>query len=74
MSSNAQGPALHKTRGQLPMDPLPDDKGSDTQGGKYTSIQDLWVNELGKPGEEEQKEVTWYPKAGRCFVAFFLFK
>eukprot|EP00026_Physarum_polycephalum_P013807 Phypoly_transcript_14250.p1 GENE.Phypoly_transcript_14250~~Phypoly_transcript_14250.p1 ORF type:complete len:265 (+),score=29.15 Phypoly_transcript_14250:158-952(+) len=45
------------------MDPLPDDKGSDTQGGTYSSIQDLWVNELGKPGEEDQKEVTWYPKA-----------
>jgi hypothetical protein len=44
------------------MDNLPDDRGSDTHGGKYTSIQEFWVNELGKP-DEEIKEVSWYPKA-----------
>jgi len=47
---------------QSHMDPLPDDKGSDTQGGKYSSIQDFWVSELGKP-DEDNKEITWYPKA-----------
>lgn len=50
------------------MDRLPEDKGSDTQGGKYSSIQDLWVSELGKPGEEGTKEVTWYPKAGMLLL------
>jgi hypothetical protein len=51
------------------MDPLPDDKGTDTNGGKYSSIQDLWVNELGKPGEEG-KDVTWYPNASMLLVLF----
>ena len=56
------------------MDLLPDDKGTDTQGGKYSSNTDLWAHELGKnvphgssggsEGREEDKEVTWYPKAG----------
>jgi protein N-terminal methyltransferase len=44
---------------------VPEEGGTDTQGGKYQSIQELWVAELGKQAEQEcgDRPQTWYPKA-----------
>lgn len=47
---------------------LPDDKGSDTEGAKYSSIADLWNHELGR--KEEDKESSWYTKASMFFFLY----
>jgi hypothetical protein len=50
---------------------LPEDKGTNTQGGKYNSIADLWEHELGDDHKDpttlssssSSSSTTWYTKA-----------